>query len=192
MPRTPLRAKLDEDPDDRLRRWGWLAWLVFTALLAALWWRTGALDGAAALPWALGAPALGLWLLWPLWRGGAAGWHWMRARPHADWHGAYFEFNGRQIRVVFADDDIWIAANDVFDAFGLAGRARDPERVRRLCGRDALVLAPGAGVVAFTERGLAAWMERRTDAVATEFKRWFEAEVVAPYRRKRGVENQAL
>jgi hypothetical protein len=181
------RSRLPEDPDARLVRWGWLAWFVAAMLFAWLAWRAGGHEDEALISWVLGAPVLALGLLWPLWRGARAFWHWTRTQPHAAWHGTYFEFNGRQIRVVFEADDVWVAADDVFDVFGLGGRAREPERVRQIAGRDGLVVVPGTRLLAFTGRGFEAWMERRTDRAAAEFRRWFDAQVVAPHRRKRAM-----
>jgi len=178
---------LTQDPDVRLARWGWLAWGVASVLLAWNWWRGGPRDGEAMLAWVIGAPALAVWLLWPLWRGTRAFWHWTRARPYVEWQGAYFEFNGRQMRVRFDGDELWLIAADVFDVFEISGRARDPERVRQIVGRDGLVIAPETTLLAFTERGFEAWMERRTDRVAADFKRWFDTQVVAPHRRKRAL-----
>ncbi|MGE5337710.1 MAG: hypothetical protein ACM3PU_07770 [Gemmatimonadota bacterium] len=178
------RPSLAEDPDERLLRWGWLAWAIGALLLAGAWWGGGALDRASMLAWTLAVPGIALWLLWPIWRGAHAYWHWVRARPLAQWHGSYFEFRGRQVRVLFDGDDIHVIASDVFDVLELFGRARDPERVRQIAGRDGLALMPGTSLLAFTERGLAAWMERRTDPVAAEFKRWFETQVALPYRRR--------
>jgi hypothetical protein len=183
----PRLPQIAADPDARVARWGWLAWFVVTFLLAWQWWRGGPHDGEGMIVWVIGAPALALWVLWPLWHGIRKFWHWTRARPFAEWHGAYFEFHGRQIRVLFVDEDLWIAAADVFDVLGLHGRAREAERVRQIVGRDGLTAAPGTGLLAFTERGFAAWMERRTDRAAADFKRWFETQVVAPYRRKRAL-----
>jgi len=185
MTRRPRWPRVAEDPDARLVRWGWLAWFGATAMLAWNGWRGGARDGEAMLSWVIAAPGLALWLLWPLWRGTRAFWHWTRARPYAEWHGAYYEFNGRQVRVLFEGEDLWIAADDVFEVFAIRGRARDPNRVRQIAGRDGLATAPGTGLLAFTERGLAAWMQRRTDRTASDFKRWFDTQVVAPHRRKR-------
>lgn len=100
------------------------------------------------------------------------------------WHGNYFEFDGRQIRIVFDDDEILVTAVDAFDALGIEPQRRDPDRVRQLAGRDGLTEPPGERMLAFTERGLRAWMERRTDAAAVRFGRWFEAEVLEPRRRR--------
>ncbi len=187
MTRRPHLPHLADDPDARLVRWGWLAWVAMCGLMAWLAWREGEHDRETMIGWALGAPALALWLLWPLWRGARAFWHWTRTRPQAEWHGVYFEFDGRQIRVFFDGDDYWVAADDVHDVFGLTGRARAPERVRMIVGRDGLAIAPGTRLLAFTERGLEAWMERRTDRVAADFKRWFDTQVIAPQRRKRAL-----
>lgn len=42
-----------------------------------------------------------------------------------------------------------------------------------------------AALVVFTERGLIAWLERRRDDKTVRLQRWYEREVIAPYRRRR-------
>jgi hypothetical protein len=173
------------DPDQRLRRWGWLAFAAWTAvggvqLVQA--WRAGedAIVGVA-----LSAPLWAAWLLWLLWRGASALKEAARQRALRRWHGNFYEFRGRQIRIVFDGDEVLVAGDDVFDALGIDRRGRAPDRVRLLAGRDGLVELAAGRLLVFTERGLRAWLERRTDATAVKFGRWFEAEVAVPHRRRR-------
>jgi len=133
---------------------------------------------------AIAAPAWATWLLWLLWRGSSALRHAAKRRAYGRWHGNYYEFDGRQIRIVFDGDEIFIAAADVFDAFGIEPRGREPDRVRLIAGRDGLTELPGDKLLHFTERGLRAWMERRTDVAAVGFRKWFERMVVAPQRKR--------
>ena len=60
-----------------------------------------------------------------------------------------------------------------------------PERGRIMAGRDGLSEPAGFGRLAFSEPGLAAWLERRTDADALRFRRWAQQEVIEPVRRGR-------
>jgi len=73
----------------------------------------------------------------------------------------------------------------VFDALGTEPYARDPERVRHIVGRDGLRQAPDSSLLYFSQKGLAAWLDRRTERTATQFARWVETQVVGPYRRRR-------
>lgn len=178
--RPPLIAA---DPDARMLRAGWVLWallLVLTSLL--VWWMP-----AHVLP--LLAVLGGLLLLWPLWRGGRLLWRAVSDASHAEWQGRYFEYDGRQIRVVEDDDGgLRIAAVDVFDALDLPATARDPARVRLAAGRDGLRAAPNLPVLCFTERGLAAWLDRRSGAQVAAFRRWLQAQVIDPHHRRRARE----
>lgn len=184
----PDRAPLDlPDPDARLQRWAWLAsgaGLVLVALLV--------LTGVAVERMPFVGALLGMSLVWPFVCGVRSLWRWMLQASYVEWQGAYFEFDGRQIRILFDDDDgaLWICAEDVFDAFDLNARARHPQRVRALAGRDGLIKPPGSRLLCFTERGFRAWMERRTDVVAGKFMLWFERQVVQPYRRRLEIEGR--
>ncbi len=173
------------DPDARLLRWGWLAFAVWTPIGAVqLWqaWRAGeeALAGVA-----LTAPLWAAWLLWLLWRAVAGVGQWAVHHASGRWHGNYFEFDGRQVRVVFDDDDVYVAAADVFAVLDTDARGRRPERVRLVAGGDGLIELTQPKLLAFTEAGLRAWMQRRSDKAATRFMTWLDDEVVAPYRVRR-------
>jgi hypothetical protein len=172
------------DPDARLLRWGWLAFAVWAPMGLVQMWQALHAGEDALVGVALSAPLWAAWLLWLLWRAAAALRRVAKQRAYGRWHGSYYEFDGRQIRIVFDGDEILVAAEDVFDALGIESRRREPERVRRIAGRDGLIERPGENLLVFTERGLRAWMQRRTDPAAVRFGRWFEAQVVGP-RRKR-------
>jgi hypothetical protein len=176
---------LADDPDGRLVRWGWIAWFVLTLFIAIAALALG--TGAAAEPgrWLAAAVLVAFWLLWPLWRGGGAAWQWMRAAPHRAWNGSYYEFDGRQMRVLFDADEVFLVADDVFAALDLRGHAADVTRVRLVAGRDGLRQLDGRRELVFTERGLTAWLERRRDPKAVQLRRWYERDVLAPHRRRR-------
>lgn len=178
-------ARHRDEPDARLTRWGWLAFAAWTVIGSLQLWQALRAGEAGLVGIALTAPLWSMWLLWLLWRGTVALRHAMRRSAYGRWNGNYYEFDGRQIRIDLEADAILIAATDVFDALGIEPRGREPARVRLLTGRDGLTARPGENLLFFTERGLRAWMERRTDAVAVRFGRWFEAEVAAPQRKRR-------
>jgi hypothetical protein len=67
----------------------------------------------------------------------------------------------------------------------IQGHQRNPERVRQIAGRDGLVRPPGSRLLAFSETGLRAWLDRRTDIGAHKFGRWVEHQVLEPRRRRR-------
>ncbi|MGZ8255111.1 MAG: hypothetical protein ACXWVT_09680, partial [Burkholderiaceae bacterium] len=61
----------------------------------------------------------------------------------------------------------------------------DPERGRLIAGRDGLAELPGSGLLAFSEAGLRAWLDRRAEPDALKFTRWVQGQVIDPYRRRR-------
>lgn len=163
-------------------------------MVRGLWilWAIGAPVGVALLVFApavflpLLTPLWALLLLWPLWRGARRLWRAIVDAPHQEWNGNYFEFDGRHIRVLVDDGHaLWVCADDVFDALGITGRGRHPERVRLDAGRDGLSLLPGARLLWFSERGLLAWLARRRGERGIAFARWLDAEMLGPQRRRR-------
>jgi hypothetical protein len=179
---------LDRDPDDRVVRWGWVLWFAWLAVGGALLlgdYRGGAL-GLGVI---LAAPFWAVWALWAVYRASRRAARWLKQSGMLERSGTYFEFDGHPIRIVFDVEDIWFAARDVFEALGTPQSARDPDRVRMIAGRDGLRPAPGNGVLSFTEKGLAAWLDRRTDRTASLFARWVALQVVRPYRRRRELDS---
>ncbi len=187
---------LEQDLDERIVRWGWTLWIAWGVIGGALF-----LDdiraGQGALSLLLVAPFWGIWLLWPMYRCVRALWRWQHDGAWGEPNRTYYEFDGRQIRIMMQGNSIWIVADDVFSALGLHGRQRDAARVREIAGRDGLVRPPGSRLLAFSEIGIKAWLDRRTDAVAHKFSRWLDKQVIAPYRKRQeisgdgGAENQA-
>lgn len=173
------------DPDRRLRRWGWLAFAAWTVIGGIPLWQGLRAGEEALVGVALSAPLWAAWTLWLCWRGASALKEAALHRALRRWHGNFYEFGGRQIRIVFDGDEILVAAADVFDALGIDRRGRAPDRVRLLAGRDGLVELANDRLLVFTERGLRAWLQRRTHPTAVKFGRWFEAEVVEPQRKRR-------
>ena len=179
---TRAASWLEQDPDERIVRWGWMIWLAWGVIGGALF-LTDVKAGLGALSLVLVAPFWALWLLWPIYRAARRWWHWQSEGAWAEWNGTYYEFDGRQIRILMQGDSIWIVADDVFDALELHGRQRNPARVRQIAGRDGLVKPPGWHRLAFSEIGIRAWLDRRTDAVAHKFSYWLDKQVITPYRR---------
>ncbi len=177
------------DPDARTRRAYWALSAAGMLLALAL-----VASGVRGVGLVLVALLAAFSLVWPLARALRLLYFWILDAHHGEWMGMYYEFDGRQIRVLFedgGDDRIWICATDVLDALGVTGRARDPERIRQVAGRDGLVKLPRTGPLCFTERGLDAWMQRRTDAAAGRFRRWLDTQVVGPYRKRLQIERLA-
>ena len=162
----------------------WLAWGVIGGAL----FLTDVKGGIGALSLVLVAPFWGIWLLWPAYRFVCAWWRWQRESAWSESNGTYYEFDGSRIRILMRGDSIWVAADDVFDALGLQGRQRNTSRVREIAGRDGLVKPPGSRMLAFSEIGIKAWLDRRTDTVAHKFSYWLDKQVIAPYRKRREIE----
>ena len=183
---TRAASRLEQDPDERIVLWGWLIWVAWGVIGGALF-LYDIKAGRGALSLVLVAPFWGIWLLWPAYRGVRAWWRWQHEGAWGEWNGTYYEFDGRQIRILMQGDLILIVADDVFDALDLHGRQREASRVRQIAGRDGLVRPPGSRLLAFSEIGIRAWLDRRTDGVAHKFSRWLDQQVIAPYRKRQEI-----
>ena len=192
MPRYPRAVDpklsfLSRDPDERVLRWGWVLWIAWLAVGSALLlgdYRGGVFNVGLILA----APFWALWLLWALYRGARLVLQWLSHSRWKPWNGRYYEFDGHQVRIIFDAEDVFFAAADVFEVLGTAVTAREPERVRQVVGRDGLRNVPGSNLLCFSEKGLAAWLDRRTDRQAAQFARWVDTQVLRPHRRRRELE----
>jgi prophage antirepressor-like protein len=137
------------------------------------------------------APFWGAWCMWLGWRTCVRVAPWFGYQPHYRHHGNYYEFDGRQVRVWFAVTELWVAVDDVLDVMGYTGEARDIVRIRAVAGDDAVLRIEGLRPWVFTEEGLRLWLARRGGDTAHRFARWFEQEVVAPFRKRRALDAQA-
>jgi len=178
---------LTRDPDPRVLRWGWVLWLSWLLVGGALLLgdQRGGVLGVGAI---LAAPFWLLWLFWLAYRALRTALRWHTAYTWGAAPGASYEFDGHRIRIGQHGDALWFAAADVFDALDTPADARNPERVRQIAGREGLQPAPGSDVLSFSEKGLAAWLERRTERQAAQFTRWVDLQVITPYRRRRELE----
>lgn len=184
---TRAASWLEQDPSVRIVRWGWMIWIAWGVIAGALF-LSDIKAGTGAISLILVAPFWGAWLLWPLYRVGLGFLRWQHGGAWAEWNGRYYEFDGRQIRIWMQGESIWLAAVDVFDALGLHGRQRDAARVREIAGRDGLVKPPGSRLLAFSEIGIRAWLDRRTDPAAHKFLHWLDKQVIAPHRKRQEIE----
>lgn len=182
---------LATDPDERVVRWGWTLWLLWGVIGGALV-LADSKSGTLGFALVLTAPFWASWLLWPLYRGLRVWISWQAEGAWGDWQGNYYEFDGRQIRVLFAGDAIWFVTADVLDALGIRGHQRNLERIRQIAGRDGLAQPPNGRLLAFTEVGLKAWLDRRTDLTAHKFRRWVDKQVIEPYRRRQELETGSV
>jgi hypothetical protein len=167
-PGEQIGSRLDGDPDQRMLRWGWIVWGAWTLVGGVRLWRdldSGDASSAAGL--LLLVPAWGLWLLWLLWRGSLALRSAIRLQNHAAWHGRYYAFNDRQIRVHFDEGVIRVPLTDLLLALDLPASAAD-------------------GDTWLDETVLHEWLRAHPSREAARFAHWFNAEVAAPYRRRRG------
>ena len=181
------RPLLSPDPGPLVRRWGWFLWVTWGVIGTGLLGEDGK-GGGLAIGAVLTAPFWVLWMLWPVYR--LWGW-WVRKGHHERWQawqGNYYEFDGQQVRVVFDGGQVWLAADDVFDALRRDRRGRDVERARVVAGREGLSALAGSDLLMFSEKGLSAWLDRRQDPEALKFGRWLQQQVIAPYRRRRELE----
>jgi len=175
---------LASDPDERVVRHGWRIWVIWGVIGGALLLVDRG-SGTLSFALVLTAPFWALWLLWPMYRGLRRWATWQAESAWTEWQGNYYEFDGVQIRVLNKGDSVWFVAADVFDVLDIQGHQRNPERVRQIAGRDGLVRPPGSRLLAFSETGLRAWLDRRTDIGAHKFGRWVEHQVLEPRRRRR-------
>jgi hypothetical protein len=172
-------------------RWGWTLFAAWTLVGGTLTLRELQAGELALIGVVMVAPFWAAWLIWLAWRGWARLSPWLGYAPHYRFHGNYYEYDGWQIRIWFDVTELWIAVDDVLDALRVEGVARDVERLRSLAGAEAVQRIEGLRPWVFSSAGLRLWLARRGSDAAHRFDRWLEAEVLAPFRRRRELDAQA-
>ena len=175
------------EPAPHIVRWGWLLWLLWLVVASALL-IDDLKSGTLNLALVLSAPFWALWAGWLIYRGLGQLRRWQARSGVNHFDGSYHEFDGEPIRIFFDGDRIFWGADDVFNALNIAADARRVERVRQITGRDGLAPEPASGLMCFSERGLEAWLDRRSGPDVQKFRLWVERQIVRPYRRRRELE----
>jgi hypothetical protein len=105
------------------------------------------------------------------------------ARHHAlhEWHGAYYEFDGWQVRVFEDEDQLWFVVIDVARSLGWR---RVPQSFLSTQ-RHRLRPVEGTKLLATDMAGLEILLGARREQNCGRFLRWARSEVEAPWRRKR-------
>jgi hypothetical protein len=105
----PKLSFLSRDPDERVLRWGWVLWIAWLAVGSALLlgdYRGGVFNVGLILA----APFWAPWLLWALYRGASLVMQWLKHSAGSDGAERYYEFDGRQVRIMFDAEDVFFAA----------------------------------------------------------------------------------
>jgi hypothetical protein len=113
--------------------------------------------------------------------GGAGAFSWLSTSHAREWEGAYYEFNGVQVRVYDDDQQLWFALPDVLKSIGLkaapaAFRAVHPGDVRDI---------PGQRLKGLNARGIEHLLAKSHDHEAGRFLHWMRREVVGPWEKRR-------
>jgi len=124
-------------------------------------------------------PVVGVAIAKPLVEFSHEGISWLADAHSREWHGAYYEFNGVQIRVYEDDDRLWFTAADVLKACNIRAIAETllashPENCRSL-GRH----------VCLDIGGVEKLFEDNRNAELGRLMVWAKREVITPWERKR-------
>jgi hypothetical protein len=95
------------------------------------------------------------------------------------WEGRYYEFDGRQVRVVTIRDTLWFAEPDVVAILGWA-----PETLRRKLGRNEYGPLGEGRLMGFPEQALGRLLDGDASPQALRFRLWMEREVIFPHRER--------
>jgi prophage antirepressor-like protein len=98
----------------------------------------------------------------------------------AEWHGTYYAFNDRQVRIYDEDARLWFVAIDVARAVGWKTLPQSFMTTHA----DRLHRVPGTPLKALDMEGMDLLLARRRDREAGRLLRWAKTEVEAPWRKR--------
>lgn len=93
------------------------------------------------------------------------------------WDGRYYEFDGRQVRVVTIGETLWFAEPDVVAILG-----GTPEALRSKVGRNEYGPLGEGRLMGFPEQALRRLLNGDASPQALRFRLWMEREVIFPHR----------
>jgi len=94
-----------------------------------------------------------------------------------DWNGRYFEYEGRQVRIYWDRESIWIVADDVFVHLGERPDAVARKKTQIRLGADHFAKIPDVHLDGFSEDGLLRYLGKNQRSEFHRLKLWFEREV---------------
>ncbi len=131
-------------------------------------------------------PILGAFGAWFLVKHGAGVRHWLRWSALRKVDGIHHAFDDVAVRIIWRDDQCWVAAQDVFAVLRKPFDANTLRRLQAWCG-EAGLSQDEKGEWWFGEAALLQWLaQRRTrfDRRASRFRLWLERGAFPPMRRK--------
>jgi hypothetical protein len=132
------------------------------------------------------SPILGAFGAWFLVRHGAGARHWLRWSALRKIDGIHHAFDDVAVRIIWHEDQCWVAAQDVFNVLRKPLDADTLRRLRAWCG-DAGLTQDEKGEWWFAEATVLRWLwERRArfDRRASRFRLWLERGAFPPMHRK--------
>ncbi len=96
-------------------------------------------------------------------------------------HGVHYMFGRTAVRVLYSAGQIWLAAEDVYDALGVKPRA---EELRRLQISQRHSIVPGTQIMGISEAHLRSCVAGTRSPEAQRFMLWFEREVAWPIKNR--------
>ena len=107
---------------------------------------------------------------------------WLSRQPLREWEGAFYEFDGVQVRIYEVDGALWFTAKDVMKAIDQKG----VPAAFLATHRSGLKRIPGTRNEALPASLLPALLEPLRTPKAGRFLNWAQREVVAPWERRHG------
>ncbi|MCC6658701.1 MAG: hypothetical protein IT512_11000 [Rhodocyclaceae bacterium] len=102
----------------------------------------------------------------------------------AEWQGKYFEFDGMQMRIECTDEEVRVAADDIFRLLGVQPGEADRRRLVMSHGAVGYRREPGVPDT-FSEEAVLAYLAGRRDKQAPRLRAWLERQVFANLRARR-------
>lgn len=147
------------------------------ALVAGfVWWiPVAAILAIPALAW-VGARWLVMFLSWYRRR--------VREVTWKPWNGRYYAFEGQQIRLHPAANEIWIHADDLFAVLELEIDSIGRRKLAARCGTECFRKVPEIGGEYLSAAAALQFLAAQGNQRAQKLKRWFEREILPPLRRQ--------
>lgn len=133
------------------------------------------------IPFIIGIPFAGVMLAKPVIEAGATWFHWARKQPYAEWHGKYYEFAGRQVRLIEVGPELWVVDADLLGVIG----EKPSVMLESLYDVHEYDEIPGTGWRGFSPDGVEKVLRGSAHHEAGRMLLWLQREVYRQHARKR-------
>jgi len=140
------------------------------------------------IPFILATPIAGVLMAKPIMEAVTNWFHWAKKQPYAEWHGRYYSFANRQIRMLEVGKELWAVDADLLSVIG----EKPTLMLGSTYGTEDYDLIPDTRFYGFSPSGAEKVLRKSTHYEASRMLMWLQREVYKAHQRKLDIARENL